>query len=237
MNWSLILIAFWSGILSTLTPCNIIALPTYATQVFKESNNWKRGFYLSIYYGLGFCMVFTLIGTALLFIPGFIKNQVWLQVIGGSIIILFGILTLTSILSRKHPKKDEKKQNDDPNEFKLEDNKIEEFHNENAAWKFILIGMSFGTSGFSCVLPLFVPVISMIVLEGSAYIGIPYLFIYSFGIFFPYIPIGIGLGKLNEFVLLKIMKYQTHLNRILGLIMIIMGILYLKKGINMLGIA
>ena len=232
MNLNLILIAFWGGILSTFTPCNIIALPTYATQILKDGKNIKITLMLSIFYGLGFTVIFTLIGIALLFVPGFIKNQVWLQIFGGGVISCMGLYLLLKELMQF---KTNKNFNHYPEDSQNKEEKVEDSETiESNLFRFFLTGVSFGTSGFSCVLPIFLPVLSMIIMEGTVLTSIPYLFLYSLGIFIPYIPLGLGLSKINDLFYVKMIKYQRWINILFSIIISTLGIIYLIKGLRIL---
>ncbi len=232
MGFSLILMSFWGGILSTTTPCNLIAIPSFASYIISDSNSLRRGFFLTLAYSIGFCTIFTLIGVALLFIPGFILAQTWIQVIGGAIIVIFGFLMLFGIIKQKinnneveAPTKEDQKNSKDNLKKSIP-----------TYFKSYILGLSLGTSGFSCVLPIFIPVLTTIVIEANIFYGILYIFFYSFGIILPYFILGVSLGKLNEVLILKLIKIGSKLQRVFGAVIIILGYLYMRTGLILLGV-
>src|SRR6056297_246938 len=102
-------------------------------------------------------------------------------------------------------------------------------------WESFTLGLSFGTSGFSCVLPIFTPVLTSIIASENVLTGIPYLFLYSFGIIIPYIFLGMFVGKINEKFLGKMAKYQKILERLFSVVIFILGFFYLQKGMIIMG--
>ena len=52
------LIALVGGLLSPFTPCSLVMIPSFISFVGIESTSMRRGFLLSMVYGLGFALVF-----------------------------------------------------------------------------------------------------------------------------------------------------------------------------------
>jgi cytochrome c-type biogenesis protein len=227
---SLIVISLWGGLLSSLTPCNILALPSFISYSINESTSPKKGFMLSVFYGLGYSLVFTLLGISILFIPGFIKNQIYLQIGGGVIVMVLGFylfLRPEKTSCKYVPRKPKE-------EFNEETEYEEPFGREY--WESFTLGLSYGTSGFGCVVAIFTPVLASIIASQNSLNGMFYLLLYSIGMMIPYILIGLFIGKFNQSFFYKIIKYQKLLERIFGTIIIIMGLLYMREGLILMGV-
>ena len=101
MDPAIYFIAFSGGLLTLLNPCNLVNLFTFLSFISSEGKSVRRGLFLSIVYGLGFSLIYAAIGIAVVFIPGFILKQTWLQVLGGVVIIIIGVLMVTGIFKRR----------------------------------------------------------------------------------------------------------------------------------------
>jgi cytochrome c-type biogenesis protein len=97
-----ILIAFSAGLLTFLSPCVLPLFPSYLSYIsgrsFEEIKNigtpkirlWTA--LHSLFFILGFSLVFTLLGIAFAYLGNFFGiKKIWLEKIGGIIIILFGL--------------------------------------------------------------------------------------------------------------------------------------------------
>lgn len=196
----------------------------------------KRGFFLSIAFGLGFSLTFSAIGIALIFVPGFILKQVWLQVVGGIIIMFIGVLIAIGVFKKrpKNPVNAEEPSKDTQN------------NNENFATptekslptysRSFVLGVSLSTAGISCALPILTAVITAIATSADQIGGFLALFLYSLGMIFPFIFIGLGLGKINEYMVLKLVKITSKLQIIFGIILIILGFYLMYNALVILGI-
>jgi len=236
MDPSIYFIAFSGGLLSFLTPCNLINLLSFISYATAEGKSMKRGFFLSIVFGLGFSLTFSAIGLALIFVPGFILKQVWLQVVGGIIIMVIGVLMAIGVF-KKRPKNltnPEESSND------IQDN------NENFAApsenslptysRSFILGVSLSTAGIACALPILIAVITAIATSADQIGGFLALFLYAFGMIIPFVFIGLGLGKINEFLVLKLVKITSKLQIIFGIILIILGFYLMYTALVILGI-
>ncbi|MHA1727849.1 MAG: cytochrome c biogenesis CcdA family protein [Promethearchaeota archaeon] len=246
-------LAFWGGIISFFTPCSIVTIPTFIAFVGIESVSvsvsMKRGFMLSIVFGLGFSILYTIIGTAIIFIPHFWLSPNLVQFIGGIVIILMGILLLVGIFkpskkvigTSKNIKAVDKtlkaeQNNLNPNSEKsvLNENQTNGKKKVKYSMAFML-GLSQSASAFGCTGPIFGTVLTAIWSSpelGPAFFA---LFLYTVGLMIPFIIIGLSLGKINEFFIIKLARFSAKLEKILGLILIIFGFIYLWDAAAKLG--
>lgn len=239
MDLNLLWIALGSGLLSFSMPCNLIALPSFLIYLSLEGVSLKKAFIYVVIYGIGFTLVFTTIGIALLFVQGFILQQKWIQIVGGGIIMLIGVIFALGLFNKKvEAPSVENDQISDPLQqiappLAFYDPKLQA--KKLSYSRCFFLGISLGTSGFSCVLPIFSPILVLIATSADITIGVLILICYCIGILVPYIILGLFIGKFNEKLLGKIIRFMPIIKRIFGVILIIMGFLYLRPALVMLG--
>jgi len=89
----LLLIAFFAGFLSFISPCTLPILPAYIAYTLEASKRNMRGMALSFF--LGLAVIFSLIGMSATFIGSFLKSNLTIFTqVAGIAIIFFGIYIL-----------------------------------------------------------------------------------------------------------------------------------------------
>ena len=98
-----ILVAFSAGVLSFLSPCILPLFPSYITYITgksfedikssgKSSDITKITVMNSLFFILGFSIVFVLLGITLSYLGSFFGiKKLWLERVGGILIVLFGL--------------------------------------------------------------------------------------------------------------------------------------------------
>ena len=228
-------IAFSGGLLSFLTPCNLINLLSFISYATTEGTSMKKGFFLSITFGFGFSLTFSAIGVALIFIPGFILKQIWLQIVGGVIIMFIGVLMCAGLF-KKRPEaqislgeRPIDSQNKDENFTNIPEKTLPTYS------KSFVLGVSLSTAGISCALPILTAVITAIATSSDQVGGFFALFLYAFAMIIPFIFIGLGLGKINDYLVLKLVKITSKLQIIFGIVLIILGFFLTYNALVILG--
>lgn len=254
MEWSIYLFALAGGLLSFFNPCSIVNIPSFISYVGVESTDARRGFFLSVAYGIGFALVFATIGIVLLVPAGLvftIRHQSWLQVGGGIIIIAMGFLLSTGILKQnagqsdptESPEAIDTATKDEPGvtysdtdgESQGEDEPQSRKDLPSYSRSFIL-GVSLATSGLACAGPILASVITAIIASGDRVGGSIALFIYALGTILPFLGIGAMIGKMNALLLIRMVRVIGPLQKIFGLVMIILGFVLIVWGLQALGI-
>ena len=102
---ALVFSSFIAGIFTFFAPCTLPLVPAFLGVIAgvkpEDMNNpeklkgmrWKI-FTNAIFYVLGFSLIFILFGIAFSFLGQFVLIRVWLQRIGGIMIVLFGLVLL-----------------------------------------------------------------------------------------------------------------------------------------------
>jgi len=213
-----ILVAFSAGVLSFLSPCILPLFPSYITYITgrsfediklsgKASDITRLTVINSLFFILGFSIVFVLLGITLSYLGSFfgIKKS-WLERAGGILIILFGLNIMgvfkIRFLNRETGVYLKKKNSGYPGS--------------------LLIGMAFAFGWTPCV----GPILSSILIYASALKSLPaaaiLLLFYSIGLGVPFLISGLAI---NQFLFLfaKLKNFMRFVSMISGIFLVLMG--------------
>jgi len=212
------LIAFWGGIISFFSPCIIPIIPAYISYTaganVNSYNNFRKiNFTRTIGFVLGFSLVFITLGASATFLGGFLNRNLSLfRTISGLFIIFFGLYMLGLIkigfLSRKHGFKTPKRKNN--------------FLSST------LMGLAFGAGWTPCIGAVLGSILIFAGSQSTVVEGILLLSVYSLGLSIPFILTSLLLGFFTKYIG-KIEKFSLYLNKIGGIILIILGILIIMN--------
>ena len=218
-------IAFFSGLISFLSPCVLPLIPGYISYIsgnsYKDILNKKNNFVIikTIFFTLGFSIVFITLGSTASFIGKFfLSNSETFRVIAGAIIILFS-LQLIGIIN-----------------LKLMNSEVRFFTNKysnNLGFPFI-VGIAFGFGWTPCIGPILGTILTLAALEESLTKSILLLSFYSLGLAIPFIVSGILINKFLFFSK-GYKKYATLISKTGGIILLFTGIAILSGHLQVLG--
>ncbi len=214
-----ILIAFSAGVLSFFSPCILPLFPSYITYITgrsledikssgKSSDITKLTVINSLFFILGFSAVFVLMGIALSYFGSFLGiKRIWLERIGGVLIILFG-LDIMGVLKTRF----------------LSQGKGISLKRKNFGYLgSLLVGMAFAFGWTPCV----GPILSSILIYASTLESIPkavtLLLAYSAGLGLPFLIAGLAINKFL-FLFAKFKNFMRFAPLISGIFLIVMGI-------------
>ena len=213
------LMAFSAGLLSFISPCVLPLVPAYianlagttAIEAETRTSRWPTLFH-SLFFVLGFSIIFIILGASVGLIGNVVTAySVLLRQIAGGIIILFGIFLVASY---KLPWLNyEKRVN-----FRMSGSR--------GYFRSIIIGAVFALGWTPCVGPILAAILIMAGMSHTVGQGALLLVLYSLGMGIPFIIIGLAWGS--------IMPLWKGINRHLGKISIISGILLIIVGILIL---
>lgn len=221
-----------AGILTFVSPCILPVIPIFVSTLIggveenKNSKALKIG-KLRIYakpilrvtlFVLGLSTSFIILGLAFGAIGMFLRqNRQVLLIIGGIIVILFGIYQ-TGII--KIP-------------FLLREKKLESKKQRKGLLGSYILGFTFSFGWTPCVGPILGSVLLIAATQGGALTGALYMAIYSLGLLIPFLLV----TAFSSVLLDKIKGLYKHMNKIKiagGIIIIIMGILLLTDSLHLL---
>jgi cytochrome c-type biogenesis protein len=226
-----ITVAFLAGLLSFLSPCVLPLIPAYVSFItgmsLKElSNNDSNNSHenntvnskikmITVTRGslfvLGFSTIFVVLGSTVAFVGSlFSDSSIWIERIGGVVVILFG-LNLLGIL--RIPWLQRQATMD-----------ISKRSTKNVGAFFV--GVAFGAGWTPCIGPILAGILTLAAASTSATTGMYLLISYSAGLAIPFILSAFAIDRFLTF-LQKIKKWIGWIERISGLLLISMGILLL----------
>lgn len=218
-------IAFGAGLVSFFAPCVVPLLPAYIGYVTGVSVNElkekgyapfrKKMFVTSVFYILGFSLVFVLLGTAAASVGATLRRYDYLiQRVGGLVILVLGlefagVLHLPFLARQK--------------QFTLPS-----WTNKLGHARAFFIGLVFATAWTPCVGAVLGSILALAAVSGTIVEGASLLFVYSLGISIPFLVVSLTLASAPKY-LSFINKRIGIISRIAGLVLALLGLLLLTN--------
>jgi cytochrome c-type biogenesis protein len=220
-----------AGLISFLSPCVLPLVPPYLgylggttiSQVSSDKNMdnavWARVVLGSLFFVLGFTTVFVALGAGASAFGKLIQAyQEPLSKVAGAVIIVFGLhflgLFRINLLYREARY---------------------EAHVQGASLAgAYLIGLAFAFGWTPCIGPVLATVLAVAASEDSVARGVQLLFVYSLGLGVPFILAAIAIRPFMAF-LQRIKKHLTIVERIMGLMLVVTGIMFLTGTMTWVG--
>ncbi|MEI6131605.1 MAG: cytochrome c biogenesis protein CcdA [Bacillota bacterium] len=222
-----IFLAFAAGVLSFLSPCVLPLVPAYVSYLtgsaIADIDNAKARRNLlvkSIGFIIGFTIIFLILGVSISSLSKlFHDNRDIFRMVGGAIIVIFGIHT-TGLIKIK-PLFSEKRLLPFGNTSKTATTRAE---GGKSGFGSIFVGMAFATGWTPCVGPILA---SILIYAGSLDTigkGIALLLIYSAGLAIPFLLTALAIGSFSA-RLKRFSRYLPIVSIVSGALMIAMGVL------------
>ncbi|MFT7557624.1 MAG: cytochrome c-type biogenesis protein [Planctomycetota bacterium] len=216
-----LIIAFAAGLVSFLSPCVLPILPGFLAYLggssAGETPSRKQVFLASVFFVLGFSVIFALLGVLL---NGILSDvaygvQQWLSYIGGIIIIIFGLF-LTGLIRVRF---------------------LEGSHTIAVKHKFksryvtsFVFGSAFAVGWTPCVGAALGAILALAVTSpGSAF---ALLMSYGLGLGLPFLVLGAFAGQASAW-LGKFGKSLVIINKVFGVLLIVLGVLVFTQSLSL----
>ncbi len=222
-----ILIAFAGGLLSFLSPCVLPLVPGYISlmsgvsidHLKSEGASSSRRAVIanSLAFNAGLSVIFLALGGTAGLLGAAIINNVWVRVIGGLVIIVFG-LHLIGLLKIKYLYKDTR-----------------QFSNEKPRGMLgsLTLGIAFAAGWTPCIGPILGGIIGLAATSGGWKNGLLLSAFYSAGLAVPFLLTGLGINQFLSFY----SKFRKHLHKVevvSGIILILIGVLVMSNRVTLL---
>src|SRR5438105_3150149 len=222
-----ILIAFAGGLLSFLSPCVLPLVPGYISLMSGVSIDHLKGegasasrkavIANSLAFNAGLSVIFLALGGTAGLVGATIINNVWVRVIGGLVIIVFG-LHLIGLLKIKYLFKDTR-----------------QFSNEKPRGMLgsLALGIAFAAGWTPCIGPILGGIIGLAATSGGWKSGLLLSAFYSAGLSVPFLVTGLGINQFLSFY----SKFRRHLHKVevvSGIILILIGVLVMSNRVTLL---
>src|SRR5947208_1358579 len=222
-----ILIAFAGGLLSFLSPCVLPLVPGYISlmsgvsidHLKAEGVSGSRRAVIanSLAFNAGLSVIFLALGGTAGLLGATIINNVWVRVIGGLVIIVFG-LHLIGLLKIKYLYRDTR-----------------QFSNEKPRGMLgsLTLGIAFAAGWTPCIGPILGGIIGLAATSGGWKGGLFLSAFYSAGLAVPFLVTGLGINQFLSFY----SKFRQHLHKVevvSGIILILIGVLVMSNRVTLL---
>jgi cytochrome c-type biogenesis protein len=214
-----ITIAFLAGLASFLSPCVLPLVPGYVSLISGVSidsltgeggsrSSARRAVIInSIAFNLGLSMIFISLGAAAGFLGASILNNIWLRIIGGVVIIGFG-LQLMGVLKIG---------------ALYRDTRFFSQQKPRGIFGSFTLGLAFAAGWTPCIGPILGGIIGLAATSGGWRSGLILSSFYAMGLAVPFLLTGLGINQFLGFY----SKFRRHLHKVevvSGSILIIIGL-------------
>jgi cytochrome c-type biogenesis protein len=217
--------ALIAGIVSFLSPCVLPLVPPYLIYLTgatiehvandEQEAASKRAVMISaLVFVLGFSTVFTILGASASLIGGVIRAYAaQLSIVAGVLIILMGLhflgLTRIGVLMR---------------EGRLTMPK------PVGLWGAYVMGLAFAFGWTPCIGPILAAILSVAAAEATVTKGAGLLAVYSLGLGIPFLIAAFMVEQFSS-VFARMKKHLVHVERVMGVLMVLTGIAFLTGGV------
>ena len=208
------IVAFIAGLLSFLSPCVLPLVPSYVgfiTGMTLPEMSGRRRVALThaLLFVAGFSLVFVLLGASATALGRALNYyQIWLQRIGGVLIILFGLLCLgafkVGMLTQER-----------------------RLHLERKPLGYLgsaLVGMAFGAGWTPCIGPVLGGILGLAATTSDVSRGMQLLAVYSAGLAIPFLIAAVAVESFLDWFQ-RFRRFLPWVMRFSGILLIVVGVL------------
>ncbi len=209
-------VAFAAGLLSFLSPCVLPLVPSYigflTGMTLPESTGRGRPALVhAILFVAGFSLVFVLLGASATALGRALNQyQVWIQRIGGLLIIGFGLVCLGVIRA----------------EFLMRERRVQMDEKPVGFLGSLLVGMAFGAGWTPCIGPVLGAILGLAATSSDLARGTLLLVAYSAGLAVPFLLAAFALESCRDWFQ-RFRRYLPWVMRVSGAMLVFVGVLML----------
>jgi cytochrome c-type biogenesis protein len=222
--------ALIAGLLSFFSPCILPLIPAYFTFIsglsleeLTQTDSKRvraRVVRATLSYVLGFSVVFILMGASASFLGAAVyRYQDWIRIVGGILIILFGIHMTGLIRFRL-----------------LEFERRLEVHKKPLhLLGTFFVGMAFGAGWSPCIGPLLGSILIVASNQETVINGVGLLAVYALGLAIPFLLLSFFVNSLLTFVR-RAAGSVKYINVTAGVLLLILGVLLVTNKLNLISL-
>jgi cytochrome c-type biogenesis protein len=211
-----IAVAFAAELLSFLSPCVLPLVPSYVGfltgMTLPEMENRRRVALLhALFFVAGFSLVFILLGASATALGRALNYyQVWLQRIGGLLIIGFGLVCLGLFTPA----------------WLTRERRLQLEHKPVGYLGSALVGMAFGAGWTPCIGPVLGAILGLAATSADLSRGMLLLAVYSAGLAVPFLIAAVAVEQFLDWFQ-RFRRYLPWVMRISGALLVLVGVLLL----------
>jgi cytochrome c-type biogenesis protein len=208
------MVAFVAGLLSFLSPCVLPLVPSYVGFItgmtLPEISGRRRAALLhALLFVAGFSLVFVLLGASATALGRALNYyQVWLQRVGGVLIIIFGFLCLgvfkVGVLNQER--------------------RVQLDRKPVGYLGSALVGVAFGAGWTPCIGPVLGAILGLAATTSDVTRGMQLLAVYSAGLALPFLIAAVAVESFLDWFQ-RFRRYLPWVMRLSGVILIVVGVL------------
>ncbi len=208
------MVAFVAGLLSFLSPCVLPLVPSYVGFItgmtLPEVSGRRRAALIhALLFVAGFSLVFVLLGASATALGRALNYyQVWLQRVGGALIIVFGLLCLgvfrIGALSQER--------------------RVHLDRKPVGYLGSVLVGIAFGAGWTPCIGPVLGAILGLAATTSDVTRGMQLLAVYSAGLALPFLVAAVAVESFLDWFQ-RFRRFLPWVMRLSGIILIIVGVL------------
>ncbi len=216
-------IAFSAGVLSFLSPCVLPLIPSYLSFItgmsLEEMGDHRRAAVThALLFVSGFTLIFLMLGATATGLGRLVQfQQVWLERIGGILIIFFGLYLLGvfqwgALLRERR------------------------VHIQNKPLGYlgsVMVGVAFGAGWTPCIGPILGAILTYAGTQGSVGQGMALLLSYSLGLAVPFLVAALAVERFITWFQ-KYRQYMPLVTKVSGGILVLLGLLLLSGYFSLL---
>jgi cytochrome c-type biogenesis protein len=217
-------LAFFAGVISFLSPCVLPLVPSYVSFIsgmsFEEltsTQSSKRVRLItmanSVLFVLGFSAIFISLGASTSYFGSILfKYQDWMRIIGGVVVIIFGLF-IAGLLDFN---------------FLMKERKFKAQGKPSGFAGSFLVGMTFGAGWTPCIGPILGSILIVASSKGSPINGIQMLSVYSAGLAIPFL---LSALLFNSFLSYSktLLKYMKYIKVAGGMMLVVFGLILISN--------
>lgn len=218
-----LMLAFAGGLLSFVSPCVLPLVPAYlgylgGSAVSGLTDNRKSAVLQSLAFVAGFSLVFVALGASMGVLSQFLsRHLVWVQRVGGIVLIVFGLHTMGLI---RIP-------------FLYYEKRAEMKRTGVGYASSFLMGVFFSAGWAPCVGPILTAISLLALSTQTAAKGAFLLFVYSLGLGLPFVLAGLAVGSLTGWIR-RMGRYMQWISWISGALLILIGVAVFTDSLRLL---
>jgi len=207
-----LLVAFAAGLLSFLSPCVLPLVPSYigfltGMSLPEMSGRRRVAVAHALLFVLGFSLVFVLLGASATALGRALNYyQVWLQRVGGVLIIGFGLVCLGVIKAG----------------FLSQERRVQVDQKPVGYLGSALVGMAFGAGWTPCIGPVLGAILGLAATSQDLARGVLLLAVYSAGLAVPFLVAAVALDSFLGWFQ-RFRRYLPWVMRVTGVLLIFVG--------------
>jgi len=204
-----LLLAFTAGLFSFLSPCVLPLVPSYLAYVGGSAEARSTAVRNALPFIAGFSLIFIALGASASVLGALLRaNQVLLTIIGGLLVLLFGLIMLGAI---RLP-------------WLYRDTRLQLRVTAGKPWGAVLLGMAFAAGWTPCIGPVLGSILTLAAASGTLSQGVLLLGSYALGLGLPFLLAALALESFLR-ATKRIQRFAPWLERGAGALLVIAGLL------------